>query len=88
MEIFKEKYERIKILERKCTELEPEGMKVKNQLTTLRMKMLQETNQNLNRNKKKNEKEFVEKFEELGRKKQDINHKEMPNQDQICYCSL
>jgi hypothetical protein len=51
--LFKGKYERIKLLERKCTDLEPEGLKVKTQLRTLRMKMLKETNQILNRNKKR-----------------------------------
>jgi hypothetical protein len=54
--VLKEKYERIKILGRRCTELEPEGLKVKNQLTTLRMKIFKETNVTLNKNKRQGKK--------------------------------
>jgi hypothetical protein len=49
----KKKYEQIKLLEYRCTELEPEGLKVKNQLTTLRMKIFKETNEILNKNRRK-----------------------------------
>jgi hypothetical protein len=62
---MKEKYERIRWLEKKWTDLEPEGLKVKNRLTTLRMKLLKETNTILNKNRKKNDREFSEKIEEL-----------------------
>jgi hypothetical protein len=64
----KKKYERIKLLEYRCTELERKGLKVKNQLRTLRMKIFKETNEILNKNRRKCEKEFEKPFEESGKK--------------------